>query len=739
MDSKLILSCLLFLTYSDVHSQSSDIFKPDSLRKEINAIKIQSSLRIDGVLNESEWLLARSSPDFIEIEPNQGATPEFKTIVKVLYNRQNLYVGIFAKDRMGKKAIRATDFKRDFNYMAHDHVVVTFDGFNDNRNAMCFATNAYGVQRDYLSFDDLYFDIDWDGLWKVRTTRTDSGWYAEMEIPWQTLRYRKSNDSIQSWGFNVYRNRRLSNEGSAFSPFPRVFTSSRMEYAGILRNLQPPPPKSNIRIQPYILSSIDNFSSSDTLKKANKANVKAGGDLKWAINPSNILDLTFNTDFAQADADLQVNNISQFSVFFPEKRQFFLENASLFSPSIQQAIDGSGGFMHIQPFFSRTIGLDSAGNPIPIVAGGRFVHRSSEQNYGAIIMRQKAEEGSPATDFFVGRYSRNFGEQNRIGGLVSIKHSLSGTNTEATADGFFRLSQSQSVNTIITLTNTSNTHQNGLAAFAQYYLSTNNYKIWLTQSVVTRNFDPQMGFISRTDVIGTTPGMNWYYRGKLLPFKKIIRAYEPGFLPEFYWQASTGKFIEKSLYFFPLWLNFQNGAYLGYSINPVYKFLADTFSPLNVKIAPGAYHYFFNETMFTTDPSKFISFVGDIKWGGYFNGKLVSADWKILFAPIPHISISGEFNRNHFIKVGISSENKTIDLYIVQSRFAINPRLQLTGFYQKNLLDNSNSYNIRFSWEYKPLSYIYFIYNHGIINDILHTVNQTEDHVIAKISYLKQL
>ncbi|HET9826102.1 MAG TPA: DUF5916 domain-containing protein, partial [Chitinophagaceae bacterium] len=398
------LPLIFFISFfiSKAFSQPSEIFKPDSIRKKIIAIKIHSSLRVDGVLNEPEWQLAGPSPRFTQIEPHQGNAPESETSIKVLYNRQNLYLGIFSNDSMGKKAIRATDFKRDFNPLAHDHIGVSFDGFNDKRNAMCFATNAYGVQRDYLSFDDLYYDFDWDGLWKVRTTRTDSGWFAEIEIPWQTLRYKRSIDSVQSWGFNVYRNRRLSNEVTALSPYPRVFSVSRMEYAGVLQNLQPPPPRSNIRVQPYLLTSIDHYHGSDSGSKANQNNLKFGGDIKWAINPNTVLDLTANTDFAQADADLQVNNITRFSVFFPEKRQFFLENASLFSPVIEQAIDASGGMMHIQPFFSRTIGLDSLGNPIPIIVGGRFVNRSSKQNYGAIIMRQKGTDNSPATNFFVG-------------------------------------------------------------------------------------------------------------------------------------------------------------------------------------------------------------------------------------------------------------------------------------------------------------------------------------------------
>ena len=153
--------------------------------------------------------------------------------------------------------------------------------------------------------------------------------------------------------------------------------------------------------------------------------------------------------------------------------------------------------------------------------------------------------------------------------------------------GFFVLDESQSINTIFTHTVTTNTNKQGFAGFAQYYNSTNHYKIWSTQSVVTKDFDPQMGFISRTDVIGTTPGMNWYYRGNKLPFKKILRAFEPGFLPEFYWQASTGKFIERSLYFWPVWLNFQSGAFFGYAITPVFQHLTEPFEPLGITIAPG--------------------------------------------------------------------------------------------------------------------------------------------------------
>lgn len=445
------LPFLLLFVSSCALAQDANFFKPNLVRKALKAVKISTFINIDGLLNEPEWNLAGFSSSFSQIEPYQGTAPTYVTLVKVLYNQKYLYFGITCKDPLGKKAIRATDFIRDFDETKHDLASVAIDAFNDKRNAMVFATNAYGVQRDFLSFDDLYYDVDWDGLWEVRTNRTDSGWTAEIAIPWKTLRYPKTADSIQSWGINIYRNRRLSNEISAFSPYPRVFAVTHMDYAGVLTNLQPPPPATNIQVVPYFLTSYDHYTNFGTAEPQHDASIKVGGDLKWAINSNSVLDLTAHTDFAEANADIQVNNITRFSVFFPETRQFFLENASLFGIAVNQSTtDGSGGSMNYQPFFSRSIGLDTSGNPIPIVAGGRFVNRSATLNYGVLAIRQQGANDLPGTNFFVGRISENFGSQDRVGALVSIKNQPGGSNIETTADGFFRLGESNSINAIFT-------------------------------------------------------------------------------------------------------------------------------------------------------------------------------------------------------------------------------------------------------------------------------------------------
>lgn len=729
------LPLLAILTTSTSFAQDAEIFKPDSIKNEIEATRIHSSLSVDGVINEAEWDKAKPAFGFIQIEPYQGRLPNHDTEVRVLYNKQYLYFAIFAHDSLGKKAIRATDFKRDFNFQQHDLVNLSFDGFNDKRNAMSLGTNAYGVQRDLLAFDDLYYDIDWDGLWRVRTTRTDSGWVAEMRIPWSTLRYRKTADSVQSWGFNIYRNRRLTNEITAFSPFPRSYSVQRMNYAGLLINLRPPPPRPNIRIQPYFLTSYDNYKLYDPDWKNSDTNIKAGGEIKWAINPNAVLDLTANTDFAQADADRQVNNVTRLSVFFPERRQFFLENASLFGVGVSPSDDGNGGSMRIQPFFSRRIGLDDFGNPIPIDAGGRFVYRSTKRNYGTIVMRQREVGDSSGTNFIVGRYSENFGKLNRLGGLITVKNRPDYTNIVSAVDGFFRIGDAHSFNTMAMHSTSTNTGKQGYAGFMQYFWSTNQFKIWLGESVVTEDFKPEMGFLSRTNVIATSPGVQWFYRGSKLPFKRFIRAFEPGFTPDFYHQASTGKLVEQSLSFYPMWLNFQSGGFFGYGINLTYQQLLESFTPVGINIMAGEYNYTQQTLYYRTDPSKMLNLMAQTGFGSYFDGKLTSVDATLQFAPLPHLSLKARFNRYHFSSVGDLSTTKKVDLYSIEGRFALNPRMQLIGFYQKNSENKSDNYNIRLSWEYLPLSFVYIVYNHSSFDTELqkHTV---EDHVIAKISYL---
>jgi len=724
---------LLFISFCGF---SQEVFKPISPRKEFQPLKIERNLKADGHLDESEWSKAPSVSLDYQVEPFQGSKASFSSEVKMLYNHQFLYVAAILNDTIGKNGYRAPNLKRDYIFTENDLFGIAIDGFNDRRNAIALQSNAYGAQRDLLSFDDRQFDIDWDGLYRVRTHRSDSSWVAEFAIPWQTLRYPKTDGTkAQDWGLNLFRVRRASNELAVWSPFPRSMSPLRMDYAGKLTGIIPPPPTAtNIRFIPYLLQ-ISKKSEGTEIGNVNLSDFKGGGEIKWAISPTSVLDFTFNTDFAQADVDRQVNNISRFSVFFPERRQFFLENASLFSAGLAPINEIIGGSMYIQPFFSRTIGLDANVNPIAITAGSRFVYRSEKRNVGGIYMRQGEGDGDPFTNFFVGRYSENFGKQNRVGAIVTSKSSPSSVQSTGAVDAFVRFNDKFSFSGMATLTQDSRTGQKGFADYGQFLYKNNLMTLYWTHTLVSDQYNPAMGFVSRRNILSNSQGIDFNVRGKWLP--KFIRFWQPGVYTELYHSLKTGNIIEQRLISGPLWFNLQNGGILGGYIEASVQNLEDTFSPVGIKINPGNYSYFRKGFLLASDPSAKYSGSTEYGWGGYYNGQLQNVDTKFRIAPIPHVNLGLSWNWGKFENMGAARETKEVNLLILETRLAINPRLQLIGFYQKNTTDNLNSVNMRLAWEYQPLSYVYLVFN-TLNYQGSDSTQQMQQSFLAKLSYLKQ-
>ncbi|WP_257667068.1 carbohydrate binding family 9 domain-containing protein [Parapedobacter tibetensis] len=690
---------------------------------------------MDGFLDESDWGKTEVASNFTQIQPQTGNKAYFITEVKSLYTASSLYFGIVCYDTIGRNNVKAPDLKRDFNFQNHDLVGITIDGFNDERNGITVFANPYGAQRDYLSFDDTYFDVDWNGLWKVRTTRTDDYWVAEFEIPWKTLRYKLSDSQTPVFGINFQRVQRTSNERSAWSFYPRSVGFNRMEHAGKMSGFIPPEPMTNIQVNPYTLFS-DNPDGATEFK--------AGGEVKWVITPNLVLDATVNTDFAQADVDQLVNNTTRFSVLFPEKRQFFLENSSLFGVGIS-GDGGISGNVALIPFFSRRIGLDANSRPIPIAYGGRAVHRSNKRNFGAMFLQQKGSSNGANQKYFVGRYSENIGKNNRIGAIVT---GVTGKATDATTalnsrfdyttaiDGFFRLNPQHSINAMISLTGDKAGNNMGWAGYVQYEYKSDRINAWLASTWISDKFDPKSGFISRRNIIATMPGVELSLREKWLPFKRVVRDYEPGIFAEIYHEASTGNILEQKIAISPLSFNFIKGGKMGVSYSYNYQRIAEDFSPVGLAIGMGTYTYNNYEIYYSSDGSRKISYDISYQTGGYFNGKLHTLDVSLAYSPKPYISLGASIGANDFEKVGIMEEDKSVNLFSFDSRFAVNPRLQFTFLYQRNTLDKSNLYNARLSWEYKPLSFVYLVFNsreYGLLE------RTNEQNTIVKVSFLKQL
>jgi hypothetical protein len=717
-------------------SLAQEVFNPSTTPLELIPKAIDVNMKADGLLDEPAWKDAKSIFLNFQVEPFQGRKASFSSEVKVMYNQNFLYVGAILRDTIGRNRFRSPNLKRDYVFQENDLFGIALDGFLDKRNALVLQSNAYGVQRDLLAFDDRQYDIDWDGLYRVRTQRSDSSWVAEFAIPWQTLRYPKTDGkAAQDWGINFFRVRRSSNELSVWSPHPRSMSPLRMDYAGRMKGIIPPPPTAtNIRFIPYLLEDIRKTEGSEIGNSSNQI-FKLGGEVKWALSPTTILDLTFNTDFAQADVDRQVNNISRFSVFFPERRQFFLENASLFSTGLAPVSEVVGGSMYIQPFFSRTIGLDARVNPIAITAGSRVVYRSEQRNIGGIFMRQGAGDGDPYTNFYVGRYSENVGAQNRIGAIVTSKQSISKQQSTAALDAFFRFNQKLSFSGMATLTQDSRANQDGVAAYGQFLYTSNTFTTYWTNTYVSEDYNPAMGFVSRTNIASNALGIDMNVRKSWMP--KWIRSWQPGIYTEFYHSLKTGKLIEQSILSGPLWFKLQNGGILGGYVLASVQNLEDTFRPVGITIKPGHYEYFRKGFLLASDPSSKYSGSFEYGWGGYYNGFLHTIDAQGRLAPIPFINLGLTWSRNSFENMGVARENKTVDLVILESRLALSPRLQWIGFYQKNTTDQLNALNMRLAWEYQPLSFVYLVFN---ASDYQGTDKSTQKQqsFLAKLSFLKQ-
>src|SRR5579872_1436552 len=321
---------------------------PEEQRVHIEAELTTENIKVDGILDEAAWAKCPVASHFVTNFPKNNEKAAYETEVKILYDDKNIYISARCDFPPGKKMMQVQNMSRDFTY-SNEFFEIVMDPFKDPRQPiMSFFVTPYGTIQDGMYYADGSFDKNWNTLWNAASTIQEHSWTTEIAIPFSSLRY---PDGPSSWGINFIRNIKHLGEINSWALFPLPFVEGRTEYAGILTNLHPPPSHLNLRINPYTLV---NSSGATDVKTVYKPQV--GGELDYSINNSTVLEGTVNTDFSQADADVEVINLTRSSVFFPEQRQFFLENANLFSV-------GENGI--IQPFFSRQIGLSANGSPLP--------------------------------------------------------------------------------------------------------------------------------------------------------------------------------------------------------------------------------------------------------------------------------------------------------------------------------------------------------------------------------------
>ncbi len=728
------ISFLILFIFGNVYAQKTDAnFPPPDNPPIIHVNKATSKIMVDGRIDEKDWNNAETISDFFRTEPRQGGKVKFKTEVKFLFDDKNLYIAAFCKDSTGIKGIRVQDLRRDFSWGENDIFGIALDPQNLKQYAQAFQTTPYGNQRDFQNFNGNNYDTGWNTLWKVRTQRTKNGHSIEFAIPFKTLRYNKSKQGEPiEWGITMVRYARRNIEVSTFPAIPQSFTPYRMTYAAKLVGIKLPPPSANIRIEPYTLYQYDNIKNGAT-NSVDK--LKIGGDAKWAINPNSVFDLTINTDFAQADVDRAVNNLERFNIFFPEQRQFFLENSGIWAGGNQTAI---------RPFFSRRIGLQGSFNAetAPIDVGARYTKRTEKEAIAGLLVRQSATNNSSASNFGVARYLRNYGEENNIG--VMVTHRLdnssnalgfkSNNNTTISLDGRIRPTSQWDINYLLTTSIDEVTGETGIAGRLFAGKRSNKFYYGWSTDYTDAKYNPAMGFVRQSNVISHNPGGYYIWRPKKANW---IRRWDPGVFASYNHDASDpSNFQQANLYIFPVYVWFKDNSFFECSLTPTWQNINFNFAPLGLQIEQDSYYYTRFTLRYYTDRSKKWSLSGSYNFGDFYDGSRQTYKASGRLAPIPHVALNFDYEHNDLKSIGQAQQNLSTNLFSVGSRFALNPRLQLSTFYQYNSFDNQGRWNIRASWEYMPLSFVYLVFNDSNLNDAFSTLQ--EQQFISKISLVKQ-
>ncbi len=701
MRALLFIACAVPLAVA-AQSGSPAFFPPPAEKPQAVAVQSPTPPTIDGVLDDAVWTLSPRLTDFVEYEPNQGAVPTHGMTVQFAFDDQALYVAARMQQPGGLAALNQRDMRRDFNFPDSDSFGVILDPLADGRNAVSFQVSPYGTLRDMQVIDDDIYEQNWDTVWRAKTVRDDNGWTVEMSIEWKSLRY---NSSGKPFGLQLLRRERGINHDTVWSPVPRSISAWRMSYAGQLQGLKPPTPGLlNLQLRPYAIVRAEKIGD----EKIGVAPA-VGGEVTWNPTPSTVVDLTVNTDFAETDVDRRVVNLSRFSVLFPERRQFFLESSGVFQV----------GFDDIQPFFSRTIGLNN-GERVPMSAGLRTVYRTPTTNAGALVVHTLPTPKNPSSLFAIGRYSRNIGDTGKLGGMVSFRHDFAhrtdngewmpSTNVVPTVDGLIR-NGPLTVGASLMSSFLAEDPKTKVGAAGTAYL--NVQQNWGDLTFFTYGLSPEFearaGFISRPEIFATGVDFNSDYRPSWKP--SFIRSMGPGVNAQTIWSTADSSFQEARVFLRPWAFLFAGGDEAGLFVAKEKQVLTEAFEPVaNVTFAPGTYDFQRVGLYVNTQNSRKVAGGIDGDYGSYYSAEQVKFNAYTSIQPIPHTQLIARWTLNHFWGQGVSGGNTTTHLLSFDTRVALNPRLSLFASYQRDTSGNAAILNTRFSWDFLPLSFIYVVF-----------------------------
>lgn len=708
--------------------------------KTVSITRSDEAIQVDGMLDEAIWSEAEKAFEFDQNFPSDQSSALSKTVARFTYDDDGLYAGITCYDAIKGKFI-IESLKRDFRDENNDYIMLILDPFDDLTNGYVFALTPMGSQMEGLlsggggGFNPV--STSWDNIWFSEVKRNDSAWTAEIRIPFKTIRY---NENLTSWNMQLVRNDLKRNERSTWTHVARQYRPTSLTFSGQLKwDSAPPPAGANISIIPYLSGSAD---QDLTMGKGLNYSGKAGFDGKIALSSSMNLDLTVLPDFSTVEVDEQLTNITRFELFFPEKRQFFLENSDLFTDF---------GFRRSQVFFSRRIGLDA-----PLLFGARLsgqvgpglkigllnsqtAHLLVDDgddipayNYTVATVRQQVFGRSSISAIFTNKqainYQKNqdkgydFGSQNRFNRVYGLQYNLLSANDKWTGS-FYGFRSDDPVHQAANWAHGTSLRYN-----------VRNISVFWIHEYIGKGFHAEMGFFPRNGYFMFGP----FVRYQFYPESKTINRHGPG-LRFFNYLDSDWNLTDRMMAL-SYRVNFQNTSELEIEVEDTYVKLFDDFDPTRsgdedstiVPLPAGSDYNWQNLNLnFESDSRRDFSFEIRAGLGGFYNGNGLNLAGRIVYRIRPLLNIGLSYSYNSF---------NLPDPYPDGSFWLIGPRIELTftdkiywiNYIQYNQQADNVNINSRFQWRFAPASDLFVVYTENFLPYGMATKNRG---IVIKVSY----
>jgi hypothetical protein len=701
----------------------------------MQAVHIDDGLvRVDGNLEEAAWRSAVPATGFVQSVPDTRKPSSEKTDVRVLYDSANLYIGAwcFVKD---PKTIRFYEFFRDFGVYNTDTFEIALDTFHDGRNCFAFATNPLGAMLDIeYSNNGGSSNRNWDAVWAVQAVIGEDGYFVEVAIPFRSLRYPK-RDGEQVWGINFQRRIRHRNEQSFWSFVPRPFSVPRISFAGDLTGLRDLPRTRNLKMTPYVLGGFTSSPSADSGASETEISRGAGADLKYGIGNALTLDVTVNPDFSNIGADVQQVNLTRFDLFFPERRPFFLENATMFEIRRTRRGNGipgaygSGASLDLIPFFSRTIGLSSNGTPLPVWGGARMTGRlKGGLDVGVLNIHTRADESGAGEDFTVVRTRKKFFSNSDVGFILTDRETqgsgrfgrLVGTDFHLQFARYLDLS-----GLFMSTRDSSTVGTHNAWSLAASWRS--SFWDWDAGCLdIDDEFNPSMGFVPRRGIRKNTAGFSIHPRLD----RVSIREYAPYIRTDYILDQEN--VLATRLVSTGVGLIFRNGSTLDLSRDGSFERLAKTFTVGGrIPIPKGDYGYENWKAAYTSDISRRVSANFGFERGDFYAGTKRTGSTGVTVHANEHLTTIATYSHNR-----VRQPNGRFSSHLVGLRVdcGFSPKMFFNGFIQYNSLSRQFNTNLRFDLIHHPLSNLYITYS-----DVRDTLNLPRTTRILAIKFTQML